>query len=104
MDVNRGLAVPETRQLLNNRNGDRDRGVDSFGAPRTPVEHGGSFSTSIRAKLSEEQIRETVNQKLIETGERERLVEYLRNALEECGWRDELKQQCKGMLSSARLL
>jgi len=41
------------------------------------------------------QLRTTINQKLIETGERERLKELLRTRLIECGWRDELKQYCK---------
>lgn len=41
------------------------------------------------------QLRATINQKLIETGERDRLKELLRNRLIECGWRDELKQYCK---------
>lgn len=41
------------------------------------------------------QLRATINQKLIETGERDKLKELLRNRLIECGWRDELKQYCK---------
>ena len=35
-------------------------------------------------------------QKLVETGEKERLKELLRQKLIECGWRDELKEYCKG--------
>jgi enhancer of yellow 2 transcription factor len=44
------------------------------------------------------QLRATINQKLIETGERERLKELLRTRLIECGWRDELKQYCKDIV------
>ncbi|XP_043205389.1 transcription and mRNA export factor ENY2-like [Amphibalanus amphitrite] len=43
----------------------------------------------------EAQMRTSVNQKLIETGEKERLKELLRTRLIECGWRDQLKVQCK---------
>lgn len=41
------------------------------------------------------QMRATINQKLVESGERERLMELLRTRLIECGWRDELKAYCK---------
>ncbi|XP_054487974.2 transcription and mRNA export factor ENY2 isoform X2 [Agelaius tricolor] len=41
------------------------------------------------------QMRATINQKLIETGERERLKELLRAKLIECGWKDQLKAHCK---------
>ena len=37
-----------------------------------------------------------IEQKLVETGEKERLLEYLRQKLVECGWKDELKNYCKG--------
>ena len=38
----------------------------------------------------------TINQKLTESGEKERLKELLRTRLIECGWRDELKTFSKG--------
>ncbi len=41
-------------------------------------------------------MRTTIMQKLVETGEKERLKELLRQKLIECGWRDELKEYCKG--------
>uniref|UniRef100_A0A8C2XCJ2 ENY2 transcription and export complex 2 subunit n=1 Tax=Cyclopterus lumpus TaxID=8103 RepID=A0A8C2XCJ2_CYCLU len=41
------------------------------------------------------QMRAAINQKLIETGERERLKELLRAKLVECGWKDQLKAHCK---------
>ena len=34
-------------------------------------------------------------QRLIETGERERLMQVLRVALTECGWKDKLTEFCK---------
>mmetsp|Transcript_3883 Transcript_3883/g.5083 ORF Transcript_3883/g.5083 Transcript_3883/m.5083 type:complete len:83 (+) Transcript_3883:189-437(+) len=41
--------------------------------------------------------------KLIETGEKERLKEILRQKLVECGWRDELKEYCKEVIRSKGL-
>ncbi|KAH3828048.1 hypothetical protein DPMN_129997 [Dreissena polymorpha] len=46
-------------------------------------------------KVKDAQMRATINSKLVETGERERLKELLRTRLVECGWRDQLKQHCK---------
>ncbi|WAR25564.1 ENY2-like protein [Mya arenaria] len=43
-------------------------------------------------------MRATINSKLVETGERERLKELLRTRLVECGWRDQLKQHCKALV------
>ena len=39
--------------------------------------------------------RTTIEQRLVETGEKERLKEHLRNRLIESGWREELKLQAK---------
>uniref|UniRef100_A0A8C4WLI1 ENY2 transcription and export complex 2 subunit n=1 Tax=Gopherus evgoodei TaxID=1825980 RepID=A0A8C4WLI1_9SAUR len=50
------------------------------------------------------QMRATINQKLIETGERERLKELLRAKLIECGWKDQLKAHCKGNLDSPKCI
>ena len=36
-------------------------------------------------------VRSLLNSKLIETGEKERLKEKLKNMLTECGWRDDMK-------------
>lgn len=33
---------------------------------------------------------------LIKSGERDRLKQLLREKLTECGWRDEIKQRCRG--------
>lgn len=48
-------------------------------------------------------MRATINQKLVETGERERLKELLRTRLVECGWRDQLKQHCKEVVKQKGL-
>lgn len=42
-------------------------------------------------RRKDEAVRATIMQKLIETGERERLKDLLRERLIQCGWRDELK-------------
>jgi len=42
-----------------------------------------------------QQVRASVNQKLEESGEKEKLKELLRKKLIERGWRDELKEYCK---------
>ena len=41
-------------------------------------------------------MRTQIGQKLEEGGERERLKELLRIRLKECGWRDQLKEHCRG--------
>ncbi|KAG6793341.1 hypothetical protein POTOM_002548 [Populus tomentosa] len=40
-------------------------------------------------------LHETINIKLIESGEKERLTELLRERLIECGWKDEMKALCR---------
>ncbi|NXJ08413.1 ENY2 factor, partial [Alectura lathami] len=49
------------------------------------------------------QMRATINQKLIETGERERLKDLLRAKLIECGWKDQLKAHCKDVIKEKGL-
>ncbi|KAJ7985128.1 hypothetical protein DPEC_G00348870 [Dallia pectoralis] len=48
-------------------------------------------------------MRATINQKLTEMGERERLKELLRAKLTECGWRDQLKAYCKDVIKEKGL-
>lgn len=43
-------------------------------------------------------MKEKISEKLIQSGEKERLKELLRHKLIECGWRDEMKLHCKGMV------
>ncbi|XP_033754561.1 transcription and mRNA export factor ENY2 isoform X2 [Argopecten irradians] len=54
-------------------------------------------------KIKDAQMRATINQKLVETGERERLKELLRTRLIECGWRDQLKAHCKEVVKEKGL-
>ncbi|XP_062152679.1 transcription and mRNA export factor ENY2 [Alnus glutinosa] len=46
----------------------------------------------------EPSLREIINIKLIETGEKERLMELLRERLIECGWKDEMKALCRAFV------
>ena len=54
-------------------------------------------------KSRDEQMRNSINQQLVETGEREKLKELLRVRLSECGWRDQLKQHCKDIIKQRGL-
>ena len=54
------------------------------------------FRTQAERRRKDEQVRLSINQKLTESGEKERLKELLRTKLIECGWRDELKAYSKG--------
>eukprot|EP00128_Syssomonas_multiformis_P004789 Colp12_sorted_trinity150504_noHs@1163 len=49
------------------------------------------------------QARIALNQKLIDTGEKERLKEMLRTKLIECGWRDNLKAHCREIVKKKGL-
>jgi len=60
-------------------------------------------SSAEARKLKEAQIRATINQKLIETGEKDRLKDLLRTKLVECGWRDEMKTYCREVIKSKGL-
>ena len=44
------------------------------------------------------QARQKINQRLTETGEKEKLQEMLRIRLVECGWKDELKDYARGIV------
>nr|KYP72739.1 Enhancer of yellow 2 transcription factor isogeny [Cajanus cajan] len=43
-------------------------------------------------------LQELINIKLIETGEKERLMELLRERLVDCGWKDEMKSLCRAVV------
>eukprot|EP00930_Biecheleria_cincta_P061597 TRINITY_DN47163_c0_g1_i1.p1 TRINITY_DN47163_c0_g1~~TRINITY_DN47163_c0_g1_i1.p1 ORF type:complete len:113 (-),score=26.13 TRINITY_DN47163_c0_g1_i1:66-404(-) len=45
-------------------------------------------------KASEALAQSMLDAKLKETGEREKLKQYITTHLNECGWREELKKQC----------
>ena len=53
--------------------------------------------------IKEQQLRASINAKLIETGERERLKELLQQKLIECGWRDQVKSYCKDVVKQKGL-
>ncbi|CAN6702907.1 unnamed protein product [Malus baccata var. baccata] len=42
--------------------------------------------------------QELINIELIESGEKERLMELLRERLIECGWKDEMKALCRAFI------
>jgi len=48
----------------------------------------------VRSKMSGD-LRTSINHKLVESGEKERLKDHLRMRLIECGWRDKLKLHAK---------
>jgi len=54
-------------------------------------------------RKKDEAVRATIMQRLIETGEKERLKSLLRDKLIECGWRDELKEYCKEVIRNKGL-
>ncbi|KAL6960420.1 Transcription and mRNA export factor eny2 [Sarracenia purpurea var. burkii] len=43
-------------------------------------------------------LQEIISIKLIESGEKERLMELLRERLIECGWKDEMKALCRAFI------
>ncbi|XP_010680129.1 transcription and mRNA export factor ENY2 isoform X1 [Beta vulgaris subsp. vulgaris] len=43
-------------------------------------------------------VQEKINIKLIESGEKERLMNLLRERLIECGWKDEMKAICRAFI------
>ncbi|KAM5582003.1 transcription and mRNA export factor ENY2 [Rosa sericea] len=46
----------------------------------------------------EPSFQELINIELIESGEKERLMELLRERLIECGWKDEMKAICRSFI------
>ena len=55
------------------------------------------------AKVKEAHVRAQISQKLVASGEKERLKELLRKKLVDCGWRDDLKAYCKDLIKSKGL-
>mmetsp|Transcript_91581 Transcript_91581/g.254984 ORF Transcript_91581/g.254984 Transcript_91581/m.254984 type:complete len:102 (+) Transcript_91581:132-437(+) len=54
-------------------------------------------------RRKDEQVRETISQKLSESGEKDRLKEVLRARLVEHGWFDQLKAHCKEVIKNKGL-
>ncbi|XP_054983583.1 transcription and mRNA export factor ENY2 [Sorex araneus] len=70
--------------------------VSARASARKDVGTGRDSPSARVSKMNKDaQMRAAINQKLIETGERERLKELLRAKLIECGWKDQLKAHCK---------
>ncbi|XP_051846963.1 transcription and mRNA export factor ENY2-like [Antechinus flavipes] len=46
------------------------------------------------------QMKAILNQKLVETGEREQLQEWLRAKLIECDWKDQLQAHCRDVIQA----
>eukprot|EP00941_MAST-03F_sp_MAST-3F-sp1_P000732 g732.t1 len=61
------------------------------------------METIAERRKRDAQVRATINQKLIDSGEKERLKLFLRERLVECGWRDDLKEYCKDMIRNKGL-
>ncbi|KAL6143110.1 hypothetical protein ACLB2K_053806 [Fragaria x ananassa] len=49
-------------------------------------------------QYKEPSFEELINIELIESGEKERLMELLRERLIECGWKDEMKALCRSFI------
>ncbi|CAN0924958.1 Transcription and mRNA export factor ENY2 [Linum grandiflorum] len=49
---------------------------------------------TVEEQEKEPSFHEIINVKLVESGEKERLMELLRERLIECGWKDEMKALC----------
>eukprot|EP00953_Heterococcus_sp_UTEX-ZZ885_P013008 7437-Heterococcus_DN1.PRE.4 len=57
----------------------------------------------LEQRRKDEAVRATIMQRLIETGEKERLKDMLREKLIQSGWRDNLKDECKDLISKKGL-
>lgn len=56
----------------------------------------GGGRTVIDRQRRDELVKQKISQKLVDSGEKERLKELLRQKLVDCGWRDAMKARCKG--------
>lgn len=55
-------------------------------------------ASSSSASSSHAEVKSLLHQRLIESGEKERLKEHLKTRLVECGWRDQLKLSAKEII------
>merc|ERR1712054_560578 len=67
------------------------------------MEQGGMSGHEESIREREAELRTSINQKLTETGEMERLKELLREKLLESGWREELKKHCAEVIKQKGL-
>mmetsp|Transcript_26494 Transcript_26494/g.26740 ORF Transcript_26494/g.26740 Transcript_26494/m.26740 type:complete len:102 (+) Transcript_26494:95-400(+) len=49
-------------------------------------------------KRRDDEVRQAIMKKLIDTGEKDRLKDTLRERLLACGWREEMKEFCKEVI------
>ncbi|KAH9743479.1 transcription and mRNA export factor ENY2 [Citrus sinensis] len=53
---------------------------------------------AVEDQEKEPTLQEIINIKMIESGEKEKLMELLRERLVECGWKDEMKALCRAYI------
>ncbi|KAH1205012.1 Transcription and mRNA export factor ENY2 [Glycine max] len=68
------------------------------GKPKASVNRPPTPDVAENAPEREPTLQELINIKLIETGEKERLMELLRERLVDCGWKDEMKTLCRAVV------
>ncbi|KAE9035704.1 hypothetical protein PR003_g8608 [Phytophthora rubi] len=54
--------------------------------------------THAARQRQDEHVKARIGERLVQSGEKERLKELLRLKLVECGWRDEMKLHCKEVI------
>ncbi|KAE8816215.1 Transcription and mRNA export factor SUS1 [Hordeum vulgare] len=64
----------------------------SINRPPTPDQEEEEEEEGVGKEAS---LGDIINLKLVESGEKERLMELLRERLVECGWRDDMKALCR---------
>lgn len=50
----------------------------------------------VDCQQTNEEVKMRISKRFVQSGEKEKLKKLLRFKLVECGWRDAMKQQCKG--------
>ncbi|KAF0927770.1 hypothetical protein E2562_036196 [Oryza meyeriana var. granulata] len=104
-----GLIKPkQSRALKSARPKRRRKKVSHETKQEASKQEGEKSNPSMRASINrpptpnqeeepqkELSLREIINVKLVESGEKEKLMELLRERLVECGWRDEMKALCR---------
>eukprot|EP00469_Lotharella_globosa_P004636 CAMPEP_0167803086 /NCGR_PEP_ID=MMETSP0111_2-20121227/19564_1 /TAXON_ID=91324 /ORGANISM="Lotharella globosa, Strain CCCM811" /LENGTH=99 /DNA_ID=CAMNT_0007699363 /DNA_START=14 /DNA_END=310 /DNA_ORIENTATION=+ len=57
-------------------------------------------SANDQKDLEELEVRSKIEEKLVESGEKEKLIDLLRKRLIESGWRDQLKKHCQEIIKA----
>ncbi|KAG4088403.1 transcription factor e(y)2-domain-containing protein [Neocallimastix lanati (nom. inval.)] len=50
--------------------------------------------------MTNEEMRTVINQRLVDSGEKQRLINLTRTKLNECGWKEEVKKMCKDIIQT----